>query len=273
MGSAGRTRRRCGIVLAAGRGTRLAPFSDDRPKPSFPVGDRSLLQRALDLLEPHVDELAVNVSDHVDWFRSHVPPGVHIAEEGAEPLGTGGAIHNLLDWIGDRDVLVLNADSVHLGDIGPFVDGAHRAPTRLLVTHDPRRPDFDNLWRFTGLSTMQRSELDRLGPSSRDLYHHLWVAGMAEGRVETVPFGGLAIDCGTPAGLLAANLIESGGRTVVEAGGTIEGSADRCLVLADGVVGPDEQLRMCVLDATDCADVVSGELTPRPGERPHRPSL
>lgn len=253
----------CGIVLAAGRGTRLAPFSDTRPKPSFPIADQTLLQRALDLLAPHVEELAVNVSDHVDWFRSAVPAGVHLAEEGPEPLGTGGAIHNLLGWIGDRDVIVLNADSVHIGDIAPFAAQRRATPTRLLVTHDSRRPDFDGLWRFTGLSAMQRPVLDGLGPDSRDLYHHLWVDGFAAGTVETVPFAGLAVDCGTPAGLLAANLITTGGRTVVETGATVEGSAERCVVLAGAAVAADERLRMCVLDATTCADVVTGEMSRR----------
>lgn len=252
-----------GIVLAAGRGTRLAPFSDGRPKPSFPIGDRSLLRRALDELRPHVDELAVNVSDHLEWFRSHVPPDVHLAHEGDEPLGTGGAILNLLDWIGERDVLVLNADSVHVGDVSAFVAGRDRTPTRLLATHDPRRPDFDGLWRFTGLSSMQRSVLDALGPDSRDLYHHLWVEGLAAGEVEVVPFAGLAVDCGTPAGLLAANLIATGGTSVVEDGAEVAGGIDRCVVLRGARVGPDEHLRMCVLDETTCVDVSTGVVTTR----------
>lgn len=263
--AAERSRGVCGIVLAAGRGTRLAPFSDTRPKPSFPIAGRTLLQRAIDELAPHVDELAVNVSDHVEWFRSHLPTGVHLAEEGAEPLGTGGAIHNLLPWIGDRDVLVLNADSVHIGDIAPFVAGRHRTPTRLLVTHDPRRPDFDQMWRFTGLSSMQREVLDALTPSSRDLYHHLWVAGLADGTVATVPFAGLAVDCGTPGGLLAANLITTGGDTVVEPGAVVDGRVERCVVLSGAHVAADEHLRNCVLDGTSCVDVASRVATTRRG--------
>lgn len=253
----------CGIVLAAGRGTRLAPFSDTRPKPSFPIAERTLVQRALDQLAPHVDELAVNVSEHAEWFRSHLPADVHLAEEGPEPLGTGGAIHNLLPWIGDRDVIVLNADSVHFGDIDPFVARRDVTPTRLLVTHDPRRPDFDGVWRFTGLSSMQRSVLDALVPTSRDLYHDLWVDGFAEGSATTVPFAGLAVDCGTPGGLLAANLIATGGATVAEPGAVVDGTAERCVVLAGATIRADEHLRMCVVDRSWCVDVATGAATPR----------
>jgi N-acetyl-alpha-D-muramate 1-phosphate uridylyltransferase len=107
----------CGVVLSAGRGTRLAPFSDTRPKASFPVGSRSLLDRAVDLLRPFVEDIAVNASGHTDWCAANVPPGVRTFEEGSEPLGTAGGLYNMREWIAGRDVVVLNADSVLFGDV------------------------------------------------------------------------------------------------------------------------------------------------------------
>jgi N-acetyl-alpha-D-muramate 1-phosphate uridylyltransferase len=101
----------CGVVLSAGRGTRLAPFSDTRPKASFPVGSRSLLDRAVDLLRPFVEDIAVNVSGHTDWFAAHVPPGVRIFEEGSEPLGTAGGLYNMREWIAAAGHLVPLRDS------------------------------------------------------------------------------------------------------------------------------------------------------------------
>ncbi len=252
----------CGVVLSAGRGTRLAPFSDTRPKASFPVGSRSLLDRAVDVLRPFVDEIALNVSGHAEWFAAHVPPDVRTFEEGSEPLGTAGGLYNMREWIGPRDVVVLNADSVLFGDVADFIGGRDRAPTRLLVTLDRASPDFDGLWRFVGLSTMDSATLARIGPDTEDLYRDLWKRQLADGEVDLVPFTGLAIDGGTPANLLAANLVENGGGTVVESGATVDGTAEQCLVLAGGEVRAGEHLRRSIVDGNARFDLESNSIVP-----------
>ncbi|SRR6056297_269055 len=252
----------CGVVLSAGRGSRLAPFSDTRPKASFPVGSQSLLDRAVDVLRPLVDEVALNVSGHADWFAAHVPSDVRMFEEGSEPLGTAGGLYNMRNWIGDRDVVVLNADSVLFGDVADFVRGRDGAPTRLLVTLDRASPDFDGLWRFVGLSTMDRATVARIGPETEDLYRDLWKQQLADGEIDLVPFTGLAIDTGTPADLLAANLVESRGATVVESGATVDGTADHCLVLAGGDVRTGEHLRHCIVAGNARFELSSNSIEP-----------
>ena len=51
------------VILAAGRGTRLAPLTDDRPKPLVEVGGRPLLLRTLERVQqagiPHRDVVIV----------------------------------------------------------------------------------------------------------------------------------------------------------------------------------------------------------------------
>ncbi len=252
----------CGVVLSAGRGTRLAPFSDSRPKASFPIGSRNLLDRAVDVLRPFVDDIALNVSGHTDWFAAHVPPGVRVFEEGSEPLGTAGGLYNMREWIGGRDVVVLNADSVMFGDVADFIGRRDEAPTRLLVTLDRAAPDFDSLWRFVGLSTMDRDTLARIGSDTEDLYRDVWKGQLADGEVLLVPFTGLAIDAGTPANLLAANLVESGGSTVVEPGATVDGTAEQCLVLAGGEVPAGAHLQRCILDGNTRFDLHSNSIVP-----------
>src|SRR5581483_10806569 len=53
-----------GIVLAAGAGTRLRPLTELLPKALCPVGNRPLLDFALDRLRTVTDEVAVNVHAH-----------------------------------------------------------------------------------------------------------------------------------------------------------------------------------------------------------------
>ncbi len=252
----------CGVVLSAGRGTRLAPFSDTRPKASFPIGSRSLLDRAVELLRPFVDEIALNVSGHSGWFATHVAPDVTTFHEGDDPLGTAGALYNMREWIDDRDVIVLNADSVLFGDVTDFIGRRHQARTRLLVTLDRASPDFAHLWRFVGLSTMTQATLAKIRPDTEDLYRDLWKRQLSKGEADLVPFTGLAIDAGTPANLLAANLVERGGRTVVENGASVEGTADHCVVLAGGEVRAGEHLRHCVVDSYSRFDLPTNSIIP-----------
>lgn len=261
----------CGVILAAGRGTRLAPFSDTRPKPSFPIGAQSLLERAVATVRPYVEDIALNVSGHADWFAANTPPGVTTFDEGADPLGTAGGVYNMRDWIDGRDVVVLNSDSVVFGDVGDFIDGRDQAPTRLLVTLDRGSPDFDDLWRFVGLSTMTSATIAEIGPDTEDLYRDLWKGQLSDGEVDLVPFSGLAIDAGTPANLLAANLVASGGRSVVEPGASVHGTVEQCVVLAGADVRADEHLRLCIIDAASRFDLRSDAVVSIPSGSVSRP--
>lgn len=61
-----------GVVPAAGRGTRLRPLTDDRPKPLVEVADRPLVEYAFEtLLAAGVDDLVVVVGYRGDQLREH----------------------------------------------------------------------------------------------------------------------------------------------------------------------------------------------------------
>jgi choline kinase len=70
------------VILAAGRGTRLAPLTDDRPKPLVEVGGRSLLLLAMDRLA----EVGVAGSDVivVTGYREDMVAR-HVADAGFTP--------------------------------------------------------------------------------------------------------------------------------------------------------------------------------------------
>lgn len=61
------------VLLAAGRGSRLAPLTDEVPKPLLPVGDRSSLDRAIDaLLEAGVADIVVVTGHESGLVRNAV---------------------------------------------------------------------------------------------------------------------------------------------------------------------------------------------------------
>ena len=86
------------MILAAGRGTRLAPLTDHTPKPLIEVGGRTLLDRvARRLVAAGADRLIVNVHGHAERIAAHLETlglGVEVAlsREVERPLETGGGL-------------------------------------------------------------------------------------------------------------------------------------------------------------------------------------
>jgi NDP-sugar pyrophosphorylase family protein len=117
------------LLLAAGRGTRLAPLTHSLPKVLVPIAGRPLLEHQLDYLaEQGVDEVAINVShlaDDVVAFldRTSLPLPVRVSRE-SEPLGTSGALLPLRDFL-DEPFLVLYGDVVTNASLGALA-AAHR---------------------------------------------------------------------------------------------------------------------------------------------------
>lgn len=190
-----------GVVLAAGEGRRLRPLTLTVPKALCPVGGRPLLDLALDRLAPLVGSLAVNAHHHSLQIVTHLLstwPGAHISVEQPQALGTAGALGALRGWIDERDVLLTNADAYLPDGLGPLVEGWDGRRTRLLVQPGVGRGEFDGLG-YVGACLLPWSTVARLSPRPSGLYEVLWRGGYPRGDVETIPYTGTAIDCGTPA--------------------------------------------------------------------------
>jgi mannose-1-phosphate guanylyltransferase len=104
------------VVLVGGEGTRLRPITETMPKPLVPLMDRPSLDHVLDHLARHgVHEVVLSSSYLETVFHAFIegrhgdPKITWITEE--EPLGTGGAIVNALEHLGDdAPFLALNGD-------------------------------------------------------------------------------------------------------------------------------------------------------------------
>lgn len=206
-----------GVVLAAGAGRRLAPLTRVLPKPLCPVALRPLVDHALDRVAPLVGGVAVNLHHGARLLDAHLPGEVHRSVEHPVALGTAGALGALRPWVDGRDVLVTNSDAWLPSplDLDGFVTGWDRERVRLLCVRDPDRPDFGDL-RYCGVALLPWWTVAGLQPEPSGLYERSWGAEAAAGRLDLVVHGGRFVDCGTPAAYLQANLLASGGRSVVD---------------------------------------------------------
>lgn len=233
------------VVLAAGSGTRLRPLTDLRPKALCPVDNVALVDHAIRRVTPVAEEVAVNAWHLREQMVEHLDGRTWLSVEAPDPLGTAGALGALHDWIAGRDVLVHNADAWHCADISTFADGWDRERARLLVVEDHDRPDFGN-WRFCGVSLLPWDLVSELKPVPSGLWEVCWADQWRLGRIDVIRYDGPFFDCGTPGSYLAANLMASGGASVVGPGATVDGTIERCVVWPNSKVRADEHLVDCI---------------------------
>ena len=102
------------MVLAAGRGARARPLTDQGPKPLIEVGEKALIDHVLDrLAEVGVERAVVNLSYRVAMLERHLKtrcvPRIVISRE-AKALDTGGGVARALELLGQKPFVVVNAD-------------------------------------------------------------------------------------------------------------------------------------------------------------------
>jgi mannose-1-phosphate guanylyltransferase len=129
-------------VLVGGEGTRLRPLTETIPKPLVPLVDRPSLDHVLDHLARHgVREVVLSSSYLESTFHAFIearrgdPRITWITE--AEPLGTGGAIVNALEHLGEEPFVALNGDILTDLDLGAML-AFHRergAVATIALTH------------------------------------------------------------------------------------------------------------------------------------------
>jgi D-glycero-alpha-D-manno-heptose 1-phosphate guanylyltransferase len=105
------------IVLAGGRGTRLASIIHDVPKVLAPVGNRPFLELLLHRLrQKGMERVILSVGYLADSIRDHFGDefdGLELAYAVEEaPLGTGGAVMNALTMASTDAIFVMNGDTV-----------------------------------------------------------------------------------------------------------------------------------------------------------------
>jgi bifunctional UDP-N-acetylglucosamine pyrophosphorylase/glucosamine-1-phosphate N-acetyltransferase len=103
------------IILAAGKGTRLRPYTDNTPKPLLPVQGRPILDWIIGALPP-VEHLVVVVNYLAEQIEAYLRTQSHIHNwttvRQAEPRGTGDALMSCSSSVNSDRVMVLNGDDL-----------------------------------------------------------------------------------------------------------------------------------------------------------------
>lgn len=104
------------VILAGGKGTRLAPYTTIFPKPLVPIGDRPILEIIIrQLVRQGLGDIMLSVGHLGELIEAYFQnghrniPGLQLAYfREAQPLGTAGSLAMIPGL--DRSFLVINGD-------------------------------------------------------------------------------------------------------------------------------------------------------------------
>lgn len=255
------------MVLAAGRGRRMRPLSDDVPKPALPVLDRPLIAWAVDqALSSGVAGLTVNtwhLAGHMERAVRSLGLGdrLRISREDRLMDTAGGlALARERGLLGDSGpVLVLNGDCLYGLDLKPLIEAhlsrerrvtlgllPHLDPerwARVELTSDgrvaainpPGRPKVAEVpFLYPGVMVVSRPALNAVPCEPGGIAEALWEPAMEREALGGVIVGGHWLEVGTPEAYRRAVLSRVGSARWVAPDARVDTAAS----LGSCVIGP-----------------------------------
>lgn len=180
------------MILAAGRGERLRPLTDNTPKPLLKVGEQSLIEYHLyKLAQAGIKEVIINTA----WLGQQIQQtlgngekynlNIVYSDEGEQALETAGGIIKALPLLGDEPFLIINGDIFTDYDFNQLVQLKITSEAHLVMVENPEhnnKGDFtlNNDWlKNTGEPSYTYSGLG--------LYTKQFFAGYPEGITALAP--------------------------------------------------------------------------------------
>ncbi|MDB5972414.1 MAG: nucleotidyltransferase family protein [Hydrocarboniphaga sp.] len=213
------------MILAAGRGERMRPLTDERPKPLVTLAGRALIEYPLtQLIAAGVSDFVVNLGYRGEQIREHLGDGsrwrvrIRYSVEGDPPLETGGGLLQALPLLGPGPFLLVNADVYARVDWSRLLARAAALPANtlahlLLVPNPPHKAQGDfaliadrvvepipagaPIYTFSGISILRPALFAGCQPGRFPLAPLLRAAALRD-QLDGEVFGGLWSDVGTP---------------------------------------------------------------------------
>jgi MurNAc alpha-1-phosphate uridylyltransferase len=179
------------MILAAGRGERLRPLTDELPKPLVELAGKPLIEYHLESLAgAGFREVVINQGHLGDLLPAALGDGsrwgirIHWSDEQPAALETGGGIFKALPLLGDGPFLVVNGDvwtDYPLARLRSMkCDRAHL----VLVPNPPQHPAGD--FALHG-GRVREDGGDRYTFSGIAIYHPRLFTGCSPGKFSVVP--------------------------------------------------------------------------------------
>lgn len=137
------------MILAAGRGERLRPITDNIPKPLVKVKGKALIQYHVEnLVAAGFTDLVINHAWHGEQIEKALGDGsqlgasIQYSAEG-KALETGGGIFKALPLLGDEPFLVVNGDVFTDFPFAELVNQPSKLAHLVLVRNPPQHPKGD----------------------------------------------------------------------------------------------------------------------------------
>ncbi|MEM7503596.1 MAG: nucleotidyltransferase family protein [Pseudomonadota bacterium] len=138
------------MILAAGRGARLRPITDEMPKPMVEVGGRPLIERHVRrLVSAGITDIVINLGWLGEQIVAHLGGGerfgasIVYSPEYDQLLDSGGGIRRALPLLGGAPFWVINADILIDFDLPATSLHGDLDGELVLVPNPPHRPDGD----------------------------------------------------------------------------------------------------------------------------------
>lgn len=135
------------VVLAGGKGARLAPYTRVIPKPLMPIGDMPILEVLLrQVKRAGVDEIILTVGHMAQLLHAFFQNGEHLGlpirySYEDQPLGTAGPLKKISGL--DEPFLVMNGDVLTTLDFADLVDFHRRSGALVTVAAYTRSVKID----------------------------------------------------------------------------------------------------------------------------------
>jgi MurNAc alpha-1-phosphate uridylyltransferase len=204
------------MVLAAGRGERMRPLTDQLPKPLLAVRGKPLIVYHLEKLSRMgVQEVVINLAWLGGLIRETLKDGsqwnlrIRYSDEGEQALETGGGIYAALPWLGTEPFIVANADVFSDFDFGAMQIAPHALAHLVLVPNPPQHATGDFAleggrvrasgsprWTYSGFGLF-RPELFEGCVAGKFPLRPLLQRAIAADRLHAQVYGGLWNDVGT----------------------------------------------------------------------------